>query len=195
MDNNSLLITNQDKKQYIVLLIIFILIVIFQKLIIKNIKLFLVILLLILYKYRPNINLIFILFIILSFGVLCRNYIEPFEECMNNDKLIDLINNINPNKLYYNYDYDLNHINELSWDIFLLANKNNNLKDIIKNKMIEIFRVIKLNKSLRNYLIFNNLINNEGYPLYIDFSKEKYGNILLLNEIKILLITSKIFKK
>lgn len=195
MDNNSLLITNQDKKQYIVLLISFILIVIFQKLIIKNIKLFLVILLLILYKYRPTINLIFILFIILSFGVLCQNYMEPFDACINNEKLINLINNIDPNKLYYNYDYDSNYINEMSWNIFLLANKNDNLKDTIKNKMIEIFRVIKLNKSLRNYLIFNNLINNEGYPLYIDFSKEGYGDMLLLNEIKILLITSKIFKK
>lgn len=192
MNNNN---DNDNKKQYLILFIIFIFIVMFRRLIIKNIILFLIVFMILLYKYRPKINLVFIIFMILCFSILFKNYKEPFEDCKYNEVLIDLINNIDTSKLYYNYDYDLNYINELSWDIFLLANKDDKLKDVINNKMVEIFRIINTNKGLKNYLIFNNLINIEGYPLFIDHSKEGYGNILLLNEIKILLITSKIFKK
>lgn len=194
MDNNSLLITNKDNTHYIILLITFILIVIFKKLIIGKL-ISIVLLFYVLYVYRSKFDLFMVVYILLCLIVLFTNNKENFEACMNDKKIIELINNINTNKLYYNYDYDLNKINETSWDIFLLANKNFDLKNAIKNKMVEIFRIIKLNKDLRNYLIFNNLINNEGYPLYINFSKEGYGDMLLLNEIKILLITSKIFKK
>lgn len=194
---NSSNIFEKKQKNILIFIIIIFFIVLGKRLLkLNNSIIFIIILIGIGILYKQGINKYEIIFIILLVLYYLKNVsTEKFEVCLYNNELIKLINNIDVNNLYYNYDYDTVYINEISWDIFLLANKFDNLKEAINNKMIEIFRIIKVNKDLRNYLIFNNLINNEGYPLYIDFSKEGYGNVLLLNEIKILLITSKLFKK
>lgn len=195
---SSNIFENKQKNILIFIVIIFFMVLGKRLLRLNNSIIFIILLVGIGLLYKQGINkyeTIFIVLLVLFY--LKKISTEKFEVCLYNNELIKLINNIDVNNLYYNYDYDYDqvYINEISWDIFLLANKFDNLKDAINNKMIEIFRVIKINKDLRNYLIFNNLINNEGYPIFIDHSKEGYGNMLLLNEIKILLITSKLFKK
>lgn len=66
-------------------------------------------------------------------------------------------------------------------------NIRNNKKQIqnLNNRLIEIYKEINLNEDFKNSLLFNNLINKEGFPIFI---KEHY-DIILQNQIKIFLVS------
>ena len=73
---------------------------------------------------------------------------------------------------------------------FLITKKaliNPELRQIIDAKDVEIYGEIKNNPNLKNYLLFNNLINAESMPIFINEADE----VLLTNKIKIILITMK----
>ena len=69
--------------------------------------------------------------------------------------------------------------------IFNQTKNNQELLEKIKLRLIDIYGEIQSNEEMKKFLKFNNLINDEGLPIFINESPE----VLLLNEIKILLIT------
>lgn len=89
------------------------------------------------------------------------------------------------NNLKYDYKYDIIKIDEQSNTIFKLAKDDEQLMNQIRLKLVEIYGEIKTNPKLKNFLKFNNLINEDGMPIFINESPD----VLLFNEIKILLIT------
>ena len=127
---------------------------------------FVVIVIIILFTYYKNYN---------------NNNVESFN-LVNLNKQIDI--DIN-NNLRYNYKYNIIQIDELTFKLFKIAKKDKQLLKIIKKKLIKIYGEIKKNGELKSFLKFNNLINNDGLPIFIN----EHSDNLLLNEIKILLIT------
>lgn len=157
-------------------------------------QLFLIIILL--YLFKKNIQLGLIASLIILF--IYYNYdFELFTETkkLSIDKLID---SIDIDKLEYNTFYDSNDIfklDKISLYITKLALKDNKLRKIIENKMIGIYEKIKNKQELKIYLKFMNLIREDGIPSFINECDE----ILLNNKIKIIISTlpnyyNKLFK-
>lgn len=106
------------------------------------------------------------------------------ESFFNTNKLDTILRSINTNNLRYD-KFNQIDLDEFSIKILTIAKKNPSIERTIKQKMIEIYKHILDNKELRSYLRFNNLINQNNLPIFINESDE----LLLLNEIKIILIT------
>ena len=66
-------------------------------------------------------------------------------------------------------------------------NIRNNKKQIqnLNNRLIEIYKEINLNEDFKNSLLFNNLINKEGFPIFI----KEHNDIILQNQIKIFIVS------
>jgi len=141
-------------------------------------QLFLFILVFYLFKKNIQLGLIVCLIIIIYYNYNC----EAFTKNLSIDQLID---SINVNKLNYNTIYIPLDIDERVYQITKLALKDNKLRKIIDNKIIEIYGEIKNNEKLNIYLKFMNLINDNGLPSFINECDE----VLLSNKIKIILVT------
>jgi hypothetical protein len=147
-------------------------------------KLFLLAAIIILLKSEPKS----ILVSILLFFIIIYIYIDTqkIHECMSitNNELYELITEIHNDNLRYNYNYNIIRVGKLTEYITKLALKDLKLKKIIKLKNIEIYGEVLCNIELKNYLLFNNLIHEDGIPLFINESE----SVILSNQIKILLI-------
>lgn len=147
-------------------------------------KLFLLVAIIILLKSEPKSMLVSILL----FFIIIYIYIDTkkVHECMSitNTELYELITKISSNNLRYNYNYNIIKVNKLTEYITSLALKDIKLKKIIKLKNIEIYGEVLTNTELKNYLLFNNLIHDDGIPLFINETE----SVILSNQIKILLI-------
>ena len=75
-------------------------------------------------------------------------------------------------------------------NITLRALKDNKLRKEIEEEMIEIYKKIKIDKKLFDYLKFKNVINGEGMPIFIRESEEE----LLKNKVRIIQLTTKKFE-
>ena len=83
-----------------------------------------------------------------------------------------------------NYNYSIIKIDEAVGQIVKKALVDNNLKKIIKEKMVLIYNKIQNNNELKTYLKFINLINENGMPIFINEAE----SVVLANEVKIILI-------
>jgi len=88
-----------------------------------------------------------------------------------------------------NLEYDIIKIDELKYKLLNVIKKNNEEMNKIKNYLINIYGEIKENNELRNKLLMLNLINTQGKPINFDVFENKNNDEILLNEIKIYLIT------
>ena len=89
------------------------------------------------------------------------------------------------NEIRYNYRYDNIKIDEMTGKLLKQAKNDPEIKKKIKSKLIDVYGEIKNNQELRDYLKFNNLINDDNLPIFINESDD----LELANEIKIYLIT------
>jgi hypothetical protein len=178
--NNSIII----KKLGIFL--IYTILLLFLKNNIKDIKLLFLMSLIILYsyynKYSNNKNDILILIIITLF-ILSKHHL--FIEKINN-----IINKYNNSYKHINYNYNKILIDEQSNNLLKQALTDPELKKNIRLKSVEAYKIINTNPSLRNFFIFNNLIDSEGFPIFINHDMPE--EIILLNEIKIILVLSEV---
>jgi hypothetical protein len=130
------------------------------------------------------LKIFFFILVVLIFSLIWKN-----NEFFTDDKLIieKIIKNSDIKKLKWNYlrDGSIIEINDITGKLYKMTNQNNNLEKIIKSKLVEIYGEIKINTELKNFLLFNNLINNENLPVFINESE----SVILQNEIKILLLT------
>ena len=101
------------------------------------------------------------------------------------------INKFNNSNTYNinNYTYNKILIEEETLELLKKAKNNPQLKKNIRSKSVEAYQIINTNPELRNYFIFNNLIDSEGLPIFINNMPDE---LLLYNEIKIILVLSKI---
>ena len=91
------------------------------------------------------------------------------------------------NKLEYNkIKYNVLDIDEKTGEILKKSINNPIMKRTIKKKMVSIYQEILQNEKLKEFLLFNNLINKQGLPAFINECEE----VVLSNEIKIILLTS-----
>jgi hypothetical protein len=132
-------------------------------------------------KQLFNVNNLLILSGIV-FLAFCYKYKEKFND---EKKISQIILASSGNKFRYNYKYDIIKIDEMTHKIFNQTKNNQELLEKIKLRLIDIYGEIQSNEEMKKFLKFNNLINDEGLPIFINESPE----VLLLNEIKILLIT------
>jgi len=145
---------------------------------------------------------IFLLLAICGFIIICYKNRDKFSNQPNSSNKNIKLNQYNKNRLNlgniikkiesnevinykYNYSYNPVSVDELTNMIMKKAREDINLMNKIKSKLVNIYGEIKENGELRNYLLFNNLINLENMPIFIDESAE----VLLFNEIKILVLT------
>jgi hypothetical protein len=84
-------------------------------------------------------------------------------------------------------NYDRIKIDTLANKMVLAAKSDKLLVKKINDNMIDIFTEIQNNENIKDYLKSINLINNDGYPIFINENKD----ILLFNMIKIQLILLK----
>lgn len=131
-------------------------------------------------EYLIKIVLSFILFII----IIYINNNKVYNNFTNTNDLKNLILSMNTKNLRYNYRYDTLKIDNYSKQIANIAKNDKLLYKIIKQKSVEIYQEILNNNKIREFLMFNNLIHLDGFPLFIKESDE----VLLINEIKILLL-------
>jgi hypothetical protein len=87
-----------------------------------------------------------------------------------------------------NNNYTIIQVDELSREFAKKAKTNNKIRDLLNNKMIEIYMEIKENPQLKTKLEFMNLIHNTSLPLFIN----EHSDNLMFNQAKILLFTNKI---
>ncbi len=147
-------------------------------------KLFLLISLFLLFKTNKLLGSI-----VAVFGIVyycnCFSDTEKFiEQPVTIEKAIE---NIKLNNLSYSHKINIIRLEELSYQLGKKAQKDRKLFESIKASAIKIYGEIQKNTELAEFLKFNNLINGEGLPVFINESAE----VLLVNEIKIILITMK----
>jgi hypothetical protein len=87
-----------------------------------------------------------------------------------------------------NNNYTIIQVDDLAREFAKKAKKDNKIRDLINNKMIEIYMEIKENPKLKTKLEFMNLIHTTGLPLFIN----EHPDNLMFNQAKILLFTNKI---
>jgi hypothetical protein len=150
-------------------------------------KIFLLISLFFVFKTNRILGIGLSVFSILYFcSCNSENFGESNDNPNNTNITVDkAIENVNPNKLRYGHYINTIRFEELCYQIVKKAKKDKNLFETIKQKAIKIYGEINENEKLAEYLKFNNLINNENLPVFINEAKDVY----LANEIKIILIT------
>lgn len=136
-------------------------------------------------NYNNNEDLIkIVLLFILLIIIIYVNNNKVYNNFTNTNDLKNLILSMNTKNLRYNYKYDTIKIDNYSKEIAKIAMNDNLLYKIIKQKTVEIYQEILINNEIREFLMFNNLIHLDGFPLFIKESEQ----VLLINEIKILLL-------
>ncbi len=145
-------------------------------------KLFLLISLFLLFKTNKLLGSI-----VAVFGIVyycnCFSATEKFtEQPITIEKAIG---NIKSNNLRYGHKINIIRLEELCYQIAKKAIQDRKLFESIKASVIKIYGEIQQNNQLAEFLKFNNLINGEGLPIFINESPD----VLLANEIKIILIT------
>lgn len=123
------------------------------------------------------------LFILLTIIVYYNNIVFIIDE--------NILNINNNNKSQEKFKYDKIQVDDASKNMLSFAKNNEDYKKMIQMKMVDVYGLINSNKEIKNFLIFNNLIDNNGMPLYSHVNEESK----LLNEIKILLVVSIILSK
>jgi hypothetical protein len=103
----------------------------------------------------------------------------------------------NENFIYpsVNLDIKINKYKVRKYNILEVDNKTfkiwknirNDEKQIqnLNNRLLEIYKEIQLNEDFKNNLLFYNLINKEGFPIFI----KEHNDIILQNQIKIFLVS------
>lgn len=146
-------------------------------------KIFLLISLFYIFKTNKILGMLLSVFIVLYY---CVCYSENFTDTTNIKITVDkAIESVNPDKLRYGHSINIIRLEELCSQIVKRAKKDKILFENIKQKVIKIYGEINNNKKLADYLKFNNLINNENLPVFINETDDVY----LANEVKIILIT------
>lgn len=138
-------------------------------------KIFLLISLFLIYKTHKKIALSLLVFLGLYY-FSCSS--EKFTETiLTVDKAQE--------KLRYGHNINIIRFEELCYKIVNKAKKDRKLLETIKQKTIKIYGEINRNKKLADYLKFNNLINSQNLPVFINEASDVY----LLNEVKIIVLT------
>ena len=121
--------------------------------------------------------LIYIIFIILILYIFLQDKNESF--------IYPSINlDIKVNK-YKVRKYNILEVDNKTFKIWRsIKNDEKQIKNL-NNRLLEIYKEIKLNEDFKNSLLFLNLINKEGFPIFIKENKD----ILLQNQIKIFLVS------
>ncbi len=115
-------------------------------------------------------------------SVLLFICVYVFSEENRFEHFVNMINNQEEKPFFYKYDKI--QVDEYANTIVFLSRYYPDIKKYINETMITIYNEIKTNDRFRNFLLFNNLINSEGMPLFINESEE----VLLFNQVKIILI-------
>lgn len=126
----------------------------------------------------------FVFILIFVFGYIIfkeQNQTENFSESSIENKIAD----INPINLNYGHKYDIIKIDEITNKLVYLCKYYEQINKAVKIKLVDIYKEIKQNDELKNYLKFINLIDDNGVPLFINESPD----VSLFNQIKILLVT------
>jgi hypothetical protein len=138
-------------------------------------KIFLLISLFLIYKTHKKIGLSLLVFLgIYYFSCSTEKFTETI---LTVDKA--------PEKLRYGHNINIIKFEELCYKIVNKAKKDRKLLETIKQKTIKIYGEINRNKKLADYLKFNNLINSQNLPVFINEASDVY----LLNEVKIIVLT------
>jgi hypothetical protein len=121
--------------------------------------------------------LIYIIFIILILYIFLQDKTESF--------IYPSINlDIKINK-YKVRKYNILEVDNKTFKIWKsIKNDEKQIKNL-NNRLLEIYKEIKLNEDFKNNLLFLNLINKEGFPIFIKENKD----VLLQNQIKIFLVS------
>ena len=121
--------------------------------------------------------LIYIIFIILILYIFLQDKTESF--------IYPSINlDIKINK-YKVRKYNILEVDNKTFKIWRsIRNDEKQIKNL-NNRLLEIYKEIKLNEDFKNSLLFLNLINKEGFPIFIKENKD----VLLQNQIKIFLVS------
>jgi hypothetical protein len=107
--------------------------------------------------------------------------IEKFNKVLNENQ----IDKNNITNLSYGHKYNIVKIDEITNKLVYLCKYYEQINKAVKTKILDIYKEIRQNDELKNYLKFINLVDNDGIPLFINESPE----VLLFNQIKILLVT------
>lgn len=125
---------------------------------------------------------VFLLIFILCFIIYKEhNHIENFSESSIENK----INKIDAINLNYGHQYDIVKIDEITNKLVYLCKYYEQINKAVKTKLVDIYKEIRQNDELKNYLKFINLVDDNGVPLFINESPD----VSLFNQIKILLVT------
>ena len=121
--------------------------------------------------------LIYIIFIILILYIFLQDKNELF--------IYPSINlDIKVNK-YKVRKYNILEVDNKTFKIWRsIRNDEKQIKNL-NNRLLEIYKEIKLNEDFKNSLLFLNLINKDGFPIFIKENKD----VLLQNQIKIFLVS------
>lgn len=125
---------------------------------------------------------IYLLFFVIVFIINNSNInVENFSEQTIERK----IRNIDTVKLNYGHKYDIIKIDELANKLLTLCKYYEQINKAVHRKLVDIYDEIRNNDELKNYLKFNNLVDDNGVPVFINESPD----VNLFNQIKILLVT------
>jgi hypothetical protein len=121
--------------------------------------------------------LIYIIFIVLILYIFLQDKTESF--------IYPSINlDIKINK-YKVRKYNILEVDNKTFKIWKSIKNDEKQIQNLNNRLLEIYKEIKLNEDFKNNLLFLNLINKEGFPIFIKENKD----VLLQNQIKIFLIS------
>lgn len=126
----------------------------------------------------------FVFLLIFVLGILFYEE-EPLLEKFSENSIENNINKINPINLNYGHRYDIIKIDEISNKLVYLCKYYEQINKAVKSKLVDIYKEIKQNDELKNYLKFINLVDENGTPLFINESQD----VSLFNQVKILLVT------
>ena len=121
--------------------------------------------------------LIYIIFIVLILYIFLQDKTESF--------IYPSINlDIKINK-YKVRKYNILEVDNKTFKIWKSIKNDETQIQNLNNRLLEIYKEIKLNEDFKNNLLFLNLINKEGFPIFIKENKD----VLLQNQIKIFLVS------
>ena len=123
-------------------------------------RIFLLIAILINANMKMKILIIFVLIAIRIF-----NSVEYFKST-NNTNIKDIIKNINEKTIIYGNEYDKIKVDNLTFKIYNLAESSPELGQLINEKSILVYGLLRNNLKLRNYLLHKNLIGADNMPLF-----------------------------
>ena len=123
---------------------------------------------------------ILLFFMIIVIIAICFKYKEIFTKNKNITEII-----LSSNKPNLKFNYNPVEIDEMTHKIFNESKNDPELVQKIKSRMVNVYSEINNDEKIKKFLKFNNLINDDGFPIFINESDD----VLLKNEIKILLLT------